>query len=72
MLVKRLHLYGCIWDYWYDRSVRVWCAIELDSKGNQIGDAVSNYDGALILVDIGLELMRREVVRNKKDTAHAN
>lgn len=39
-------------EYWYDRSVRVWFAIPVDDDGNQIGDTVDSYDKSGLLFSV--------------------
>ena len=31
------------WEYWYDRSVRCWWAMQVDENGNQLDDAIHAY-----------------------------
>jgi hypothetical protein len=40
-------------EYWYDRSVRVWFAIPVNDEGHQIGDTLDAYhkDGVLRYLD---------------------
>ena len=63
---KELTIWRRQFRYWFDRSVRVWYAIELDSKGNQIGETIDSNCRDMLLVFIGVRSVE------KKDTAHAN
>jgi hypothetical protein len=40
------------WQYWYDRSVRVWVAAKFDAEGNQITDCIYAGSKREILQDI--------------------
>jgi hypothetical protein len=43
-------------EYWYDRSYKIWYAAEFDSEGNQICDAIFAATKELIIKDIDMEL----------------
>lgn len=50
---KSLTIFGRHFDLWYDRSVRVWFAIEVDANGFQIGDTIDSIDRDTLLTYIG-------------------
>lgn len=54
--VAKVHKHGTDVEYWYDRTVRVWYAIRVDTEGYQLGDTLDAYhkEDLLNAVDRGL------------------